>query len=216
MQFIEIILCCCCVFTGHFSNGSNIHTSDIKTRLINHTMELIDKGFTNTSNPVIITSNLVNDQVVSRNIDDGNPLIIVNGNFKREQIKEYYPVYPTSVIKFESIENLIPLIFEFIHSTIWSLKSPIFILDISEKFIATKPYSVLKILANFDILVSYYLGYDNVKDSTTVYTLNPYTQYDPFPWNEVGFANMKSKTKTTLYSLQYPKGNLLTLIIVLT
>ncbi|CAD6222025.1 GSCOCG00005291001-RA-CDS [Cotesia congregata] len=205
MRSIEIILCCCCVFTGHFSNGSNIHTSDVKTRLINHTMELIDKGFTNTSNPVIITSDLVDDQIVSRNIDNGNPLIIMNGNFKCEKIKGYYPGYPTYVIKFESIENLMSLIFKFMYTTIWSSKSPIFILDISEKFYVAKPYAILGFLAQFDMLVSYYLRYDNVQDSTIVYTLNPYTQYAPFPWNEVTFANIKSKTKTTLYSLQYPE-----------
>ncbi|CAG5092972.1 Protein of unknown function [Cotesia congregata] len=43
-----------------------------------------------------------------------------------------------------------------------------------------------------------------------VYTRNPYTQYAPPPWNQVKFANANSssKTKSTLYSLQYPKSYL--------
>ncbi|CAG5084003.1 Protein of unknown function [Cotesia congregata] len=205
MQFIKIILYCCCVFTGHFSNGSRIDASEIKTRLINHTMELINKDFTDNSNPVIVSSDLVDDQFVSGNVDNGNPLIIVNSNFKRKQMVGYHPGYPTYVIRFESMQKLVPLIFGFMGSTIWSIKSPIFILDISEKFYATNPYSVLRFLAHFDILVSYYLRYDKDEDSTVLYTLNPYTQFAPLPWNQVGTSNGNSTTKPTLYSMRYPK-----------
>ncbi|CAG5078257.1 Protein of unknown function [Cotesia congregata] len=61
MQFLKIILCFCCVFIGHFSDGSNIHTSEIKMRLMNHTMLMmgsIDKGFMKNSNSLIISSDL--------------------------------------------------------------------------------------------------------------------------------------------------------------
>ncbi|XP_074115276.1 uncharacterized protein LOC141537959 isoform X2 [Cotesia typhae] len=205
MRFIKIILCCCCVFTGHFSNGSHIDASEIKTRLINHTMELINKCFTDNLNPVIISSDLVVDQVVSANVVNENPLIIVDGNFKRKPIEGHHPGYPTYVVLFKSMPKLVSLIFDFMDSTIWSIKSPIFILDISEKFYVTRPDSVLGFLASFDILVSYYLRYEKDQNSTILYTLNPYTQFAPFPWNQVKTSNGNNTTKPTLYSMQYPK-----------
>ncbi|CAG5077163.1 Protein of unknown function [Cotesia congregata] len=205
MRFIKIILSCCCVFSGHFSNGSSIHTSEIKRRLINHTMELIDKSFKNNMNPVIITSDLVDDQVVNGNIDNVNPLIVVNSDFIGAKIKGYHPSYPMYILKFESDEKLIKFIFRFTHSTIWNVKSPIFILDISERPHDVKASWVLKFLGRFEILVSYYLCYDNDKDSTIVYTLNPYSQYAPRPWKQVKLADSNRKTNSTLLSLQYPK-----------
>ncbi|XP_074115578.1 uncharacterized protein LOC141538133 [Cotesia typhae] len=206
MRFIKIILCCCCVFTGHFSNGSHIDASEIKTRLINHTMELINKCFTDNLNPVIISSDLVVDQVVSANVVNENPLIIVDGNFKRKPIEGHHPGYPTYVVLFKSMPKLVSLIFDFMDSTIWSIKSPIFILDISEKFYVTRPDSVLGFLASFDILVSYYLRYEKDQNSTILYTLNPYTQFAPLPWNQVKTSNGNNTTKPTLYSMEYPKA----------
>ncbi|CAD6239250.1 GSCOCG00008662001-RA-CDS [Cotesia congregata] len=207
MRLIRIILCCVCVFTGHFSNGSSIHSSEIKSHLINHTMELIDRGFANNSNPLIISSDLVDDQEASRSIDNGSPLIVINGDQRWKPIERFLPSYPTYILKLESPEKLVPLIIGFMDSTIWNIKSPIFILDISEGTHDRKVHWVLSFLGSLDILIAYYVCYDGKKDSTMVYTLNPYTQYAPSPWNQVKFANDNdnSETKMTLYSLQYPK-----------
>ncbi|CAG5073937.1 Protein of unknown function [Cotesia congregata] len=207
MQLIKVILCCFCVFTGHFSNGNSIHSSKIKSHLINHTMELIDRVFSNNSYPLIISSDLVDDQVASGSIDNGRPLIVIHGDQRRNQIEGYLPSYPTYILRFESLEKLIQLIFEFMGSTIWNIKSPMFILDISEGTHDKNAFMVLSFLGRLDILISYYMCYDDKKDSTMVYTLNPYTQYAPPPWNQVKFANANSssKTKFTLYRLHYPK-----------
>ncbi|CAG5092242.1 Protein of unknown function [Cotesia congregata] len=158
MQLIKIILCCCCVFTGHFSNGSSINSSEIKSHLINHTMELIDRDFANNSNPLIIFSDLVDDQVASRSIDNGSPLIvIINHDLRRKQIEGYLLSYPTYILRFESMQKLVPLIFGFMGSTIWNIKSPIFILDISEGTHDENASMVLAFLGSLDILVSYYV-----------------------------------------------------------
>ncbi|XP_044580662.1 uncharacterized protein LOC123262486 [Cotesia glomerata] len=209
MWLIRIILYCCCVFTGHFSNGSSIHSSEIKSHLINHAMELIDRVFANNSNPLIISSDLLDDQVSSGSIDNGSPLIVINGDQRWKQIEGYLPTYPTYILKFESLHKLIPLIFGFMRSTIWNIKSPVFVLDISEGTHDRNADRVLAFLGSLDIFLSYYSCYDDKKDSTMVYTLNPYTQYAPSPWNRVKAlnANNNSKTNMTLYSLQYPKGN---------
>ncbi|CAD6242924.1 GSCOCG00009596001-RA-CDS [Cotesia congregata] len=207
MRLIKIILCCCCVFSGHFSNGSSIHSSEIKSHLINHTMELIDKGFANNSNPLIISSDLVDDQVASENVDSGKPLIVINSDQKRKQIEGYLPSHPTYILRYESLPKLTSLIFGFMRSSTCNIKSPIFLLDVSEGTHDMDASIALGFLASLDILISYYVSYDDKKDSTMVYTLNPYTQYAPSPWNQVKFANAKSnsKTKATLYNLQYPK-----------
>ncbi|XP_044581187.1 uncharacterized protein LOC123262811 [Cotesia glomerata] len=208
MRLFEIILCWCCVLTGQFSNGSSIHSSEIKSRLINHTMELIDKSFANNSNPLIISSDFVDDQVVSGNIDNGNPVIVINSDLseRRIEIKGYLSSYPTYNLRFESLYKLIALILGFMASPTWNIKSPIFVLDISEEP-HVDAFNVISFLGYFDTLISYYMCYDNDKHSTIVYTLNPYTQYAPLPWNQVKFsnANINNKTKSTLYSLQYPK-----------
>ncbi|XP_044581054.1 uncharacterized protein LOC123262742 [Cotesia glomerata] len=170
-------------------------------------MELIDRGFANNSNPLVISSDLVDDQVASGSIDNGSPLIVINGDQKWKQVGGFLPSYPTYILKFESPQKLEPLIFGFMGSTIWNIKSPIFILEISERTHDIKASRALAFLGSFDILISYYVCYDDKKDSTMVYTLNSYTQYAPSPWNQVKFgnANGNSKTKVTLYSLQYPK-----------
>ncbi|CAG5075094.1 Protein of unknown function [Cotesia congregata] len=207
MQLIKVFLCCCCVFSGHFSNGSSIHSSEIKSHLINHTMELIDKGFANNSNPLIISSDLVDDQMASGNVDSGKPLIVINSDQKRKQIEGYLPSHPTYILRYESLPKLTSLIFGFMRSSTCNIKSPIFLLDVSEGTHDMDASIALGFLASLDILISYYVSYDDKKDSTMVYTLNPYTQYAPSPWNQVKFANAKSnsKTKATLYSLQNPR-----------
>ncbi|XP_074115557.1 uncharacterized protein LOC141538123 [Cotesia typhae] len=207
MWLMKIILCWCCVFTGHFTNGSNLHSSEIKTQLINHTMELIKKEFSNNLNTVIITYDLVDNQIVSGNANNEYPIIVVNGDLKRQQIYRYYSGYPTYVVAFESIQKLFLLILKFLNSPIWSIKSPIFILDTSERSQTGNASNVLEILGNFDILVSYYLRYYSDKDSNMIYTLSPYTQRAPLPWNQVRFANSNNKIKLPLFSLHYPKDS---------
>ncbi|CAG5075096.1 Protein of unknown function [Cotesia congregata] len=184
MQLIKVFLCCCCVFSGHFSNGSSIHSSEIKSHLINHTMELIDKGFANNSNPLIISSDLVDDQMASGNVDSGKPLIVINSDQKRKQIEGYLPSHPTYILRYESLPKLTSLIFGFMRSSTCNIKSPIFLLDVSEGTHDTNASIALGFLASLDILISYYVSYDDKKDSTMVYTLNPYTQYAPSPWNQ--------------------------------
>lgn len=174
-------------------------------------MEMIDKIFTKNSNPLIISSDLVDDQVASVNVDNENPLIVVDGDLKGEKLKGYISSYPTYVLTFETIKKLRALIFEFMRSRIWNIKSPIFILDLSEGPYDINASKVLRFLGSFDVLVAYYLCYDNIKNSTMVYTLNSYTHYAPQPWSKVRHANSSSKTKSTIYSLQYPKGNNLVL-----
>ncbi|CAG5109235.1 Protein of unknown function [Cotesia congregata] len=166
IRLIRIFLCCCCVFTSHFSNGSSIHSSEIKSHLINHTMELIDRDFANNSNPLIISSDLVDDQVASGSIDNGSPLIVINGDQMRKQIGGYLPSYPTYILRFESMQKLISLIFRFMGSIIWNIKSPIFILDISEGPHNINAFMVLSFFGNLDILESYYVCYDDKRDST--------------------------------------------------
>ncbi|XP_044582305.1 uncharacterized protein LOC123263524 [Cotesia glomerata] len=168
-------------------------------------MEMIDRGFANNSNPLIISSDFVDGQVASGSIDNGSPLIVINDDLRRKQIVGFLPSYPTYILRFESMQKLVPLIFGLMGSTIWNIKSPIFILDISGGTHDRNASMVLAFLGRLDILVSYYVCYDEKKDSTVVYTLNPYTQYAPPPWNQVKFANANSsrKIKSTLYSLQY-------------
>ncbi|XP_057335504.1 uncharacterized protein LOC130674251 [Microplitis mediator] len=174
--------------------------------------ELVETCFINNSNPVIITSDLIDDGYKLQNPGDSNerisPIIIINDEFKGEMIKGYVPTYPTYVLSLKSIGKLEAQVDEFRSSAIWSIKSPFLVIDTNKESRCANAGKVLGFLWTMDLLSAYYLCYDDVKDSTIVYTLNPFTNYAPLPWVKVDasdqFDDNKSK-KWTLYNLQYSK-----------
>ncbi|XP_057335986.1 uncharacterized protein LOC130674621 [Microplitis mediator] len=214
---LEIIIFCCYytyVADGAFNDLHNLNFSDSSStrQLISHARELIATCFTNNSNPVIITSDLIDDGSRKQNPGDSkernSPVIVINEKLKGDRTKGYHPTYPTYVLSFDSIEKLEAQVEEFRSSAIWSIKSPLLVIDTNKESRCANAGKVLGFLWTMDLLSAYYLCYDNGKDSTIVYTLNPFTNYAPLPWVKVDaadqFDNNKGE-KWTLYNLQYSK-----------
>ncbi|XP_057336695.1 uncharacterized protein LOC130675180 [Microplitis mediator] len=68
--------------------------------------------------------------------------------------------------------------------------------------------TVLGMLWEHDLLSAYYLCYNNDRDSTIVYTLNPFTNYAPSQWVPVDASDVfihKPGAKWSFYSLKYSK-----------
>ncbi|XP_057335585.1 uncharacterized protein LOC130674307 [Microplitis mediator] len=134
-------------------------------------------------------------------------LIIINDDYKPTKIEGYIPAYPTYVLLFESLLKLATLIGELRKSKIWSIKSPFFILDTTKDPRCMNAQPVLGVLWENNLLSAYYLCYD--RDSTIIYTLNPFINYAPSPWVQLDASDVfvhKPEEKWTFYTLKYSKG----------
>ncbi|XP_057335958.1 uncharacterized protein LOC130674603 [Microplitis mediator] len=185
---------------------------DSSKRLISDAREIVEKCFTNNSNPIIISADLINNDDKVKNPPDINNLkssfIIINEDFKPTKIEGYIPTYPTYVLLFESFLKLTALIGELRKSKIWSIKSPFFVLDTTKDSRCMNAQPVLGMLWKYDLLSAYYLCNNSERDSTIVYTLNPFTNYAPSPWVQLYASNVfidKADEKWTFYNLKYSK-----------
>ncbi|XP_057340152.1 uncharacterized protein LOC130677413 [Microplitis mediator] len=183
---------------------------DSSKRLISHAKEIVEKCFTNNSNPILISADLIDDDDEVKNPSDINhinsSLIIINEDFKPTKIEGHIPAYPAYVLLFESFLKLAAFIGELRKSKIWSIKSPFFILDTTKDLRSMNARIVLGMLWKFNLLSAYYLCYD--RDSTIVYTLNPFTNYAPSSWVQLDASDAfidKADEKWTLYNLKYSK-----------
>lgn len=169
--------------------------------------------FINNSNPVIIYPDSIDDDYNVRNPGDSNRkislVIVINEEFEGDRIKGYIPTYPSYVLSLESIEKLEAQVEKFRTSKIWSVKSLFLVLDTKKESRCANAGKVFGFRCPMNLLSSYYLCYDDDKDLTIVYNLNPFTNHAPRPWVEVKaaekFDDSKGK-KWTLYNLQYSEG----------
>ncbi|XP_057335345.1 uncharacterized protein LOC130674062 [Microplitis mediator] len=163
----------------------------------------------NNSNPLIMTSDFIDDYHKVQNpfnFHQNSSVIIINDDFKADKIQGIIPSYPTYVLSFKSIEKLSSLIKEFRSSVVWSITSKFLVLDTDKESHCANAGKVLGFLWKFDLLESYYLCYDYDKESTIIYTLNPFTNYAPPPWTQIDATEKfddKDSTKWTLYNLRY-------------
>ncbi|XP_057341629.1 uncharacterized protein LOC130678447 [Microplitis mediator] len=216
MWLEKIIVCYFCLFTFNVASSNfKIYDSSAtnpSTRLTSHARELVDMCFTNNSNSVIITDDLYRngyrDESPSDENDKISSVIIITSDFEPSKIAELIRSWPTYVLPFESIEKLEALIEKLRSSTIWSVTSKFLILDTTKEPRCANAGKILGFLWKIDLLFSYYMCYDIDRDSTFIYTLNPFTNYAPPPWVQVEATDEcrdEENKKSTLYSLQYSK-----------
>ncbi|XP_057336575.1 uncharacterized protein LOC130675101 [Microplitis mediator] len=218
MECNKIILFYYCLFIVTVScSNKKIYTppseDDPSKRLISHAREIVEECFTNNLNPIVISADLINDDDKVKNPTDihntNSSLIIINEDVKPTKIEGHIPAYPTYVLLFESVPKLAALIGELGKSKIWSIKSPFFVLDMTKDPLCINAQIVLGLLWEYNLLSAYYLCYNNDRDSTIIYTLNPFTNYAPSPWDPVDASDAiinKAEKKWTFYSLKYSKG----------
>ncbi|XP_044592738.1 uncharacterized protein LOC123270658 [Cotesia glomerata] len=167
-------------------------------RLKHDARELVEMCFTNNSNPVMISEDLLDD-----NWNPGeNSLIVINRKFNKH-ITGFLPTYPTYVLSFKSIDNLKPVIDNLQRSKFWNTGSPFLMVGTGSRCSNTK--KVLEFMWNRDSLSVYYLCEN--KNSSVIYTLNSYASYAPAPWKLIEKFGDSDK-KLTLFRLGYIKGTL--------
>nr|ACE75467.1 hypothetical protein GIP_L7_0060 [Glyptapanteles indiensis] len=170
-----IILCCLVLVNVSRSEIkiNNPKQTDYSERLKRDARELIQICFTNNSNPVVISADLLdNNWDPSR-----NSLIVINREFSK-QITGFLPSHPTYVLSFESIDNLKPVMDNLQKSKFWNINSPFLMVGTGSR--CPSPRRMLEFMWNRDLLSVYYLCVK--KNSTVVFTLNPFASYAPAPW----------------------------------
>ncbi|KAH0551951.1 hypothetical protein KQX54_003386 [Cotesia glomerata] len=164
-------------------------------RLKRNARELVEMCFTNNSNPVMISEDLLDN-----NWNPGeNSLIVIDRKFNKK-ITGFLPAYPTYVLPFKSIDNLKPAVDNLQRSKFWNIGSPFLMVGTGSRCSSTK--KLLEFMWNRDLLFVYYLCEN--KNSSVIYTLNPYASYAPAPWKLIEKFGDSDK-KLTLFRLEYIK-----------
>ncbi|XP_044592904.1 uncharacterized protein LOC123270821 [Cotesia glomerata] len=164
-------------------------------RLKRDARELVEMCFTNNSNPVMISEDLLDN-----NWNPGqNSLIVIDRKFNKK-ITGFLPAYPTYVLPFKSIDNLKPAVDNLQRSKFWNIGSPFLMVGTGSRCSSTK--KLLEFMWNRDLLFVYYLCEN--KNSSVIYTLNPYASYAPAPWKLIEKFGDSDK-KLTLFRLEYIK-----------
>ncbi|CAG5074096.1 Protein of unknown function, partial [Cotesia congregata] len=159
---------------------------------------LVEMCLTNNSNPVVISNDLLPNDYNSAGAL--NSWIIIDREFNK-QITGFLRAYPSYVIPFVSIDNLKPVIDNLQRSKFWNIKSPFVIVGTESSCLSAG--RILKFMWDRDLLSVYYLC--SKKNSTTIFTLNPYASYAPAPWKLVDKFSDNLK-KINLFRLQLTKG----------
>nr|ACE75462.1 hypothetical protein GIP_L7_0010 [Glyptapanteles indiensis] len=192
------IILCCLVLVNVSRSEIKINNSKQKSyleRLKCDARELIQICFTNNSNPVVISADLLDNSWDP----GGNLLIVIDREFNK-QITGFLPSYPTYVLSFKSIDNLKPVIDNLQKSKFWNINSPFVMVGIGSR--CPSPRRMLEIMWNWNLLSVYYLC--DKKNSTVVFTLNPYASYAPAPWELIDKFGDNDK-KLTFFKLEYTK-----------
>ncbi|CAG5074093.1 Protein of unknown function, partial [Cotesia congregata] len=196
----EIILCCliAAIVGGNIIKMNGSREEGSSERLKRDARELVEMCLTNNSNPLVISKDLLPNDYNSA--EAFNSWIIIDHKFNK-QITGFFPAYPTYVLPFVSIDNLKPVIDNLQKSKFWNIKSPFVIVGTESRCLSA--WRILKFMWDRDLLSVYYLC--NKKNSTAIFTLNPYASYAPAPWKLVDkFSD--NKKKISLFRLQFTKG----------
>ncbi|CAG5074004.1 Protein of unknown function [Cotesia congregata] len=159
-------------------------------RLKHDARELVEMCFTNNSNLVMISEDLLDD-----NWNHGeNSLIVIDHKFNK-QITGFLPAYPIYILSFRSIDNLKPVVDNLQRSKFWNTGSPFLMVRTGSRCSNTK--KILEFMWNRDFLSVYYLCKN--KNSSVIYMLNPYASYAPAPWKLIEkFEDYTGETKISI------------------
>ncbi|XP_057328608.1 uncharacterized protein LOC130669632 [Microplitis mediator] len=149
---------------------------------ITHTdmAQLFELCFANTSNPIVITENMVETFHKNLPITIMAPVIVINENFIAKKIQLYYPTYPMYILSVSSDQEMFKLLTKLFFSPSWSLKSLFFVIFETEKH-CMHSWEFLDALWQLGLL-SCIIVCSNTNNETSLYTHNPFTNRAPDPW----------------------------------
>ncbi|XP_057333794.1 uncharacterized protein LOC130672985 [Microplitis mediator] len=165
-----------------------------------HMGKLLKLCYSERSNPVVITNNLI-DIIEEIRVDDIKfPVMTRDTNFKSKDIQMFNPSYPLYILSTDSIDQLQTLLNELKSTPTWSIVSIFFIVGAIENN-CRNASEVLQILWKMELLSSFYICIEPNNDEM-VYTYNPYTNRAPEPWENVEIID-KPNDRWTLYKQLY-------------
>ncbi|XP_057318857.1 uncharacterized protein LOC130663576 [Microplitis mediator] len=142
--------------------------------------QLFELCFANTTNPIVITENLVETFHKNLPITIRAPVIIINENFIAKDIQLYNPTYPMYILSVSSAKEMFKLLVKLHHSPLWSRKSKVFVIFETDKP-CVNSWEILKRLWRFQVLSSI-IACSGTSNETTLFTYNPFTKRAPDPW----------------------------------
>ncbi|XP_057339964.1 uncharacterized protein LOC130677280 [Microplitis mediator] len=154
---------------------------------ITHTnmAQLFELCFANTSNPIVITENLVETFHKNMPITIRAPVVIINKNFIRKNIQLYYPTHPMYILSVSSYGEMFELLQKLIHLPFWSQKSIFFVIFETTRA-CERSWEMIYALSMAELL-SCIIVCSRTGNTTSLYTYNPFTRRAPNPWVEVNF-----------------------------
>ncbi|XP_057335845.1 uncharacterized protein LOC130674514 [Microplitis mediator] len=153
-----------------------------------HTRKLLELCFSDQLNPVVIESNLIdivngmesNEEINLSVIPIDTHFINVEGpGSKLDFIVQ--PSYPTFIFASETITYLYLIQRRLSYFNYWSNQSPFFVIGNT----CSDALQQLKNVVSFGAHTSYYICPNKFNNSTSIYTLNPYTDRAPKLWRKV-------------------------------
>ncbi|XP_057318867.1 uncharacterized protein LOC130663586 [Microplitis mediator] len=152
---------------------------------ITHTnmAQLFELCFANTSNPIVITENLVETFHKNLSVTIKAPVVIINENFIAKDIQLYYPTYPMYILSVSSYAELVKVLLRAIRLPLRSEKSIFFVIYETENS-CERSWEILATLWRA-LLLSCIVVCSRTGNETSLYTYNPITRRAPDPWVDI-------------------------------
>ncbi|XP_057323460.1 uncharacterized protein LOC130666464 [Microplitis mediator] len=171
---------------------------------ITHTnmAQLFELCFANTSNPIVITENLVETFHKNLPITIKAPVIIINKNFISKDIQLHYPTYPMFILSVSNFREIAELFRMLYFSPLWSQNSKYFVIFETENS-CEHPWEIFAVLDVVQLLSSI-LVCSRTGNETSLYTYNPFTNRAPDPWVATNMSSSNWRNRlVSLYNQSF-------------
>ncbi|XP_057333741.1 uncharacterized protein LOC130672942 [Microplitis mediator] len=188
MWAYSIIMCLIFVSVTCDKNDFSTHSDSTSSSVIHtHMSQLLELCYSNVSNPIAMTPNLIDTVYQNPSNTLTAPIIILDDDFFAKDIQLYYPAYPTYVLSVDTQRQLINLMIKIRDSPLWNTASVFYVIGNTDQS-CKNALQMTYTLWLFQCLSSFVIcqGNDN---RTMLQTLNPFTHRAPYPWVEVKKLN---------------------------
>ncbi|XP_057333982.1 uncharacterized protein LOC130673089 [Microplitis mediator] len=145
--------------------------------------QLLELCYSNVSNPIAITPNLIDTVYHNPSNTLTAPIIILDDNFLAKDIQLYYPAYPTYVLSVDTYKQLLNIIKRIWKTSLWNTASVFYVIGNTEES-CENALVITYVLWQFECLSSCVIC-QGMNNQTMLYTLNPFTHRAPYPWIEI-------------------------------
>ncbi|XP_057334040.1 uncharacterized protein LOC130673123 isoform X2 [Microplitis mediator] len=148
-----------------------------------HMGQLLELCYSNVSNPIAMTPNLIDTVYLNPSNTLTAPIIILDDNFLAKDIQLYYPAYPTYVISVDTYRELLNIINKIRESPLWNTASVFYVIGNTYQS-CENAFLMPYVLWLFDCLSTFVIC-QGINNQTMLSTINPFTHRAPYPWIKV-------------------------------